>query len=450
MKSKFIALILVFLSLNGICQVHKGFRWIGPDHFMYSIDHDSGFFRKESPQKQKSELGKIKDWEIVKKELPGDFDINAFYQNDTSILITIPGTGQLYQFYPAELQFNRLDRTFFRGYNFNAAQFSRNDTLFSIGGEGFWQQHSVITFYNSKTQEWDSYPSVNKNLYPTTASYSGYSPEYDLFFSVPLQAERILAKEDSYFSSYSFKEKKWDIKGKVTTDLLDYAKNKLRSVWTGKYLILFPQDGRGSGDIRLLEPFENKLFQYNVTDNQFFTQNCEVYYSNGYLFSRNLVSAGRSDKSFFDSLSVDSIVKQSKQIGEVYESEFINSTQAVILLLGFVLLVSFFAYRMLRARKQQFELSEQEKQVLQSLTQKQAGEKLSSSALNNLLQIGHKSYDNQRQIRNRVIQTINQKLYNSFGSKELILRSYNSEDKRMMDYYINPDINTKDLYNLLK
>jgi len=205
MKSKLIGLLLFFISLNGICQVHKGFRWIGPDHFMYSIDHDSGLFQKESPQKQKSELGKIKDWEIIKKELPGDFDINTFYQNDTRVLITIPGTGQLYQFYPAELQFNRLDKTFFRGYNFNAAQFSRNDTLFSIGGEGFWQQHSTITFFNPKTLEWDSYASANKNPYPTTFHFSGYSPENDLFFSVPLQTERILAKEDSYFSSYSFK-----------------------------------------------------------------------------------------------------------------------------------------------------------------------------------------------------------------------------------------------------
>ena len=450
MKSKLIGLLLFFISLNGICQVHKGFRWIGPDHFMYSIDHDSGLFQKESPQKQKSELGKIKDWEIVKKELPGDFDINTFYQNDTRILITIPGTGQLYQFYPAELQFHRLDKTFFRGYNFNATQFSRNDTLFSIGGEGFWQQHSTITFFNPKTLEWDSYASANKNPYPTTFHFSGYSPENDLFFSVPLQTERILAEEDSYFSIYSFKEKKWDIKGKVSTDLLDYAKNKLRSVWTGRYLILFPEDGRGSGNIRLLEPFENKLFEYYVTDSQFFTQNCEVYFSNGYLFSRNLVSAGRSDKSFFDSLSVDSIATQSKHIGEVYESGFINSTYAVILLLGFVLLASFFAYKLLRTNKQQFQLYEQEKLVLQTLIQQTLGEKLSSAALNNLLQIEHKSYDNQRQIRNRIIQTINQKLYHSFGSKELILRSYNTEDKRMMDYYINPDVNLKELYNLLK
>ena len=42
-----------------------------------------------------------------------------------------------------------------------------------------------------------------------------------------------------------------------------------------------------------------------------------------------------------------------------------------------------------------------------------------------LLDINTKSYDNQRQIRNRVISGINHKLYSFFDSKDFICRSPN-------------------------
>jgi hypothetical protein len=46
--------------------------------------------KKESPLKLKLESGIIQDWDKIKQELPRDFGINAFYQKDNPILITIP------------------------------------------------------------------------------------------------------------------------------------------------------------------------------------------------------------------------------------------------------------------------------------------------------------------------------------------------------------------------
>jgi hypothetical protein len=86
--------------------------------------------------------------------------------------------------------------------------------------------------------------------------------------------------------------------------------------------------------------------------------------------------------------------------------------------------------------------------VIKQLFLNHPNTKVSSSDLNHLLQLDNKSYDNQRQIRNRIIITINQKLYTYFDSKDLIMRSSNNEDKRMMDYYINPEIKPKDLEKL--
>ena len=67
-----------------------------------------------------------------------------------------------------------------------------------------------------------------------------------------------------------------------------------------------------------------------------------------------------------------------------------------------------------------------------------------------LLDINTKSYDNQRQIRNRVISGINHKLYSFFDSKDFICRSPNIDDKRMMDYYLNPEIRKREIKILHK
>ena len=76
--------------------------------------------------------------------------------------------------------------------------------------------------------------------------------------------------------------------------------------------------------------------------------------------------------------------------------------------------------------------------------------KITSTELNSLLQITHKSYDNQRQIRNKIIGNINQEFFASLNSQNLILRTSNLEDKRMMDYYVNPEVSDKDLKKLAK
>jgi hypothetical protein len=84
--------------------------------------------------------------------------------------------------------------------------------------------------------------------------------------------------------------------------------------------------------------------------------------------------------------------------------------------------------------------------ILQKLLRHNKEKKFTTLEINELLQIDKKSYDNQRQIRNRVISSINQQAYNFFNT-QLVQRSSNNEDKRMMIYFINPQIKEKDLEN---
>lgn len=439
---------LLFVSTITWGQAHKGFQWISPDHSLLKIDINTGILSQDAPNKPKTELGKIQNWESIKSELPGDFGVNAFYKAD-SILITIPGTGQIFSLDLPNLKLNRLDQTFFRGYNFNASQFFRKDTLFSIGGEGFWLKHSIITYYNPKTSEWAFYKFQNDNKHPSKNKFSGYSKKHDAFFTASPETNEVIEDNSITLRIYYFEKDVWEIKGVLSESTTYISKKNYRSIWTGQYLILV-YEGSDS-KFYIADPFENVLYEHKTTNDQFFMLNCELYHQDGKLFSRSLASTGKLDKIYFDSLSVDSLIKKSKVIGKVYGEDYFSNQNIGMASGGFLLLtIGFLLYRRQKSKIEDYTLTEIELQVVKKFINQPIGVKISSIELNNLLDINSKTYDNQRQIRYRIIGAINQKLRNDLDSKDLIFRSSNTDDKRMMDYYINPDIKQKDLEKLIK
>ena len=446
---RLLLILFLFLSFGLNAQSHKGFRWMGADFSLFSIDLRTGILTQETKMNQKLELGKIQDWENIKKELPSDFDINTFYQKN-KLLVSIPGTGQLYHLDINHLTLKRLDQTFFRGYNFNANQFFRKDTLFSVGGEGFWQKHSIITFYNPKSLEWDLYPCKNENQYPSNFNFSGYSKKNDEFFTAYLEVDSTLANKDISFAVYSFKNRAWSIKGKLNKDLVEFAKSRYQSVWTGQYLILY-KDMRPN-HVMVVDPFDNVLYRSKGLDPHFFIAKSEISYKNGHLFSRGVIGLGSIDKLMVDSISIHNLVNDSNKIGKVYEAYTSKATLIASGLLGVLIIVFGIVFYRKRFYKNRNELnfSELEMIVVKEIINNPIDKKFTTLEINTLLQINTKSYDNQRQIRNRVISGINKNLHSFFDSKDFICRTANVEDKRMMDYFINPEIKKKDIEGLSK
>jgi hypothetical protein len=158
-----------------------------------------------------------------------------------------------------------------------------------------------------------------------------------------------------------------------------------------------------------------------------------------------VISSGKQDKVILDSLLVDSLVKNGTLVGYVYDAGSMHNLFIIVGVIALIGALGLFIYRKLKLKTDEFKLSEQELLVVKEFISKYADKKMSSSELNNLLELNPKSYDNQRQIRNRIISSINQKLFNSLDAKDLIFRISNAEDKRMMDYYLNPEIKAKDL-----
>lgn len=441
---------IVFLLNLGICasaQVHKGFRWIDKSHAVLSVDLSTGELSKETLRKEKAVLGKIQQWDSLKKELPSDFEVNLFSQKGKTLL-TIPGTGQLYTLDLPTLSLQREDQTFFRGYNFFASQFIRKDTLISIGGEGFWQKHSIMTFYNPKTQEWDLYKTHNTNPHPTDVRFSGYSAQQDAFFSAYLDLDFINSKKQVPFSVYSFRDKKWEVKGNVNQRLIDLIQKQYEGIWTGEYLILFKDVGLNN--VLILDPFKNVFYKYDDAEGHFFMENRELYHRNGFLFSRSKIGEGRNNKMTLDSLSVKKMLIDAVKEGPIYDAEAFLRNIYLGLFVAVCIPALFLFYRKRKAVNGDPKFSETELVVVKELVNNPLDKKLTTVEINTLLQISDKSYDNQRQIRNRTISTINSKLFAFFDSREFISRIANTKDKRMMDYFIHPEIKQKEVEKLQK
>lgn len=439
MKRITLSLLLSLITLTFYGQ-YRGFQWIGPNHTLYKIDVSSSILSKQTSEGDWQTVGKLKTEYNVFNELPIAFDVNTFYTKNTC-KITISGTGQVYELDFNNLSLLRLDKTYYRGFNFDATQFVRNDTLFSVGGTGFWQRHSVVTFYNAENKEWDLLKPENKNYLPSSFHFSGYSKQKDAFFTAFTFQDSILANKQIPLLIFNFKTKLWSNKGVLTAQMLSLAKNKFKSVWTGDFLICFYDD------VLIVDPFSNKLYRYDKGPDKFFLENAFVYYQNGHLYSRQLNTTVKGNKFILDSLAMTEVIKDSKLIGKAYNSPKTNSLFLVLGITASCVIVLGFIFIKLKRIKRDKELTALELKLLKEFLINK-DEFMSSNAVNSILNLNDKSYDNQRQIRNRIINTINIKLYSFFGSKELIKRVSDDGDKRVMNYYLNPDIRSRDLEKL--
>lgn len=78
------------------------------------------------------------------------------------LVLNLEGTGKLFEIKPKS-NLTRLDSSCFEGYNFGSFNFVYNDTIFSLGGYGFWQFNGTLRYFDQKTNEWSVLPS-NKSI----------------------------------------------------------------------------------------------------------------------------------------------------------------------------------------------------------------------------------------------------------------------------------------------
>lgn len=87
-------------------------------------------------------------------------DINNIHSNQEILYsnkkayILIKGTGKVFEV-DSLLNITKIDNTIYGGHSFGATNFIYNDTIYSIGGYGFWNLNGAVRYLNKTTREWD-------------------------------------------------------------------------------------------------------------------------------------------------------------------------------------------------------------------------------------------------------------------------------------------------------
>ena len=73
----------------------------------------------------------------------------------SGITVLLSGNSKVYIYNRPKNYLERIDQSRYHGHNFGATNLIYNDTLFSIGGYGFWQMNGGVRYYNQNAYEWD-------------------------------------------------------------------------------------------------------------------------------------------------------------------------------------------------------------------------------------------------------------------------------------------------------
>jgi hypothetical protein len=365
------------------------------------------------------------------------YKFNVF-SNKQGHWITIPGTGQVYLLNNNLSNFKRIDHSFHTGYNFQAVQFMRQDTLYSFGGYGFWQYHNILTYFDTNSFEWETYTQLEDGPQRFTNRFSCYSVKSDKVYALELPKPYLFTKTRKYiYWEFNFKSKTWKPIGQINSRLaLILPESKL----AGPYFLFKYQN------LNLIaDPEKNKVYVYDGPHSKLtdaLDQEATAF-NHGKIYSFQKFLIGNQVHYTIDSSSVDTLFKQSKFLFELIEPEGIQKIELWIGLLILIILLIFWYFNYAKRNNSSLSLSEfnsftsSEIEILKKITSKGLHYEFNADDLNYFLDAEKKPIETQRQIRARFINNLNQKVEINFQLKEGIRRQKSSIDKRYTIYVLN-------------
>ncbi len=443
--NKYILLFLIF-SLSSRLAADSALIIKDPNSYLhYRISLNS----KELYKEQKNGV-----WENQGKLSFSNIDFKDFknYNNQTfeikgAFLISIDGSGQLYKLNLKEHSFTRIDNTYYSGYNFNAIKFIRRDTLFSFGGSGFWHHNNIETFFSTKTKEWELLNAPGEdNPKQILGLLGGYDKNRDIISVIESLPQFYKPKNEFSLKYYekNIKSNEWKFLGYLNSKLLfKLGAKSLKSIFING--VYFFQDG----DFLIIgDPKENKILI--LKKNLLLNFLGEISENRGLLYSYEKVSNNIDSKIKVDSISFQKL----KSLG-VVEGEFYikNNNNQMILFAILVFTIALFSiiffpvYNKKHIQKNQIEKSKNNKEefplgvheFLSNCFDYPIGAEFNSQKINELIGIGTYSYESQRQLRSRFINSLNNYFKFYHNMEGVLLRKNSNEDKRMSIYYISEE-----------
>ena len=383
-----------------------------------SIERSMGYWQKESELRIDSSL-------IL--HLPPRIAPHYIPMGNGRIRFALSGTGQVLEWDEIKNTLTRIDHTFYAGYNFGSAVFSRQNQLYSFGGSGFWNFSRALTYFSESAKEWENIKVKNLGPQAIFNGFQGYSQGEDRFFAGGSEFHAFLDEDsgqrDPGFYSFDFDQKSWSYLGDISSDLLAAMDQDI--FWTGRYFVQFSSEG-----LNIIDPVENQVYAVNrseadlqVAPLMFVSENKLIGYWD---------EEGGKSKVY----DIQAYLKIAKPIGQFYtRPNYLLSGGLAFVALA-ILVFLFFSKRRTKL-KSDLELDEFEMKLLRALLDSEQG--LTSIEVNEILGLSTKSMDNQRKLRVQVIASINQKFHLKYRTGNIIVRNSSSVDKRQSQYALVPE-----------
>jgi hypothetical protein len=433
-----LCLLLCLLAQNLVAQ-HRYLAWV--DHqttLRRKIDIDAGILLSE--QANGSWLSEKNTGLRIEStcNLPTQIENNFFRINQgKDLLFTINGSQKVYQYTPATQNLSRLDKTIHQGYNYHSSQFMRKDTLFSIGGYGFWQFNNIVTFFDKNLSEWSLVKTNGQKPSSIVDGFRGYDKEEEVFYTAGSMAVDSDYKNERTYSNEAyrldFKTLTWEFLGTVNPKL---PKQKGYEIdWTGKYFIYWSVE-----HIYIIDPEKNIIYE---SDNKLHYIEANTYIKEDKIYCYWI----KEDK--IDELSINELLQQAKVIGPFYskDSAWLSSL-SIAFGIALLILCAYLFYFKKRTRKKTNSsdiFNTLEKDLINAFLKLDSDEYLNVNEINHILNINQRSQETQRKMRVKSIKEVNNKIATHYKIEEGIVRKDAEDDKRLKLYALQPE-----LYQLLK
>ena len=383
-------------------------------------------------------------------------------QSPDTTLITFNGSGLVYAFTRAG-RLQRLDQTFYSGYNTSALRYFDGQRIWRFGGTGFWQVHDLALYFDPELREWERMPMApvidggfTGGLFSATPGMAKDSKP----FVAMMQRNKMLTGTNPTHEAYKIDliNGRYELLGAIAQNLQGPDVRELNAFAHYKQWNLIHHDQ----SLYLCDLLTNSLYRTNVKSSTV----CAFNGAQGLLLSPqgvySITSAstlGNSSYSTsFEPWSAFVSSRKPVKIGVIYEESWLSNVRLYWkVIAALLLLVAGLIYLVLRYRqsipKRELDyakaLSPLAKITLKYLLVHPAESLVSSEELNQVLGIQDKAWDNQRKIRSTILSEIEEKGMHFLGVPSFVERVTDQEDRRIRRYRLKPELR-EDLAPILK
>ena len=459
MNNVIIYCLLLFISFSAEAQ---SLRWLDIEKkSVYRIDIQKSVLEKLSNSFEWQEIGKAELKNIQEKDILAGNEIICLNTDDKNLVYLLMNcTNQVYQFNYKTLLLERIDKTYFGGFNCQSNKFIRKNTIYSVGGYGLFRTNNLFVYYQAKRNEWDAINFSNdapKSIYKGLTGYVKKSDSFltGLNFYVSDSENSGNLTIDYGFYEYKFKDNTWYKLGEIVQPLLrniDESDGQVRYFhWNGKYFII-RVGGKRFYNLIIIDPFLNEVYQWIDSKRLFHIEIPDKledeFVREDSLFSYKVFNTGNRNERQKIAISIEEIKKQAKYVGKLYEADN-NDFWLILIAAVIVLIIPFFFIKNKYFKNKSFKkyiffssnaLNKVEIKMVEALIKNFEKGGMHTEQINDLLEIDDKSIDNQRKIRHEFIKTLNLKLKMMYNFENSIERNPSNTDKRIFNYQLNEEI----------